>query len=157
MKFKMSFGWVKSIILAVVVAACVAVFIVDILLIVGTDTLQTANPAIAGVSMAAALLIIVAACLLLFNSYYRFDEDVLRFMLCIFVDKVPYDAIEAIKQNTENKEIILTIVNDGNGSKEDVRLNLAAAKCDAFLETLKEKCPNVVIELFTPPAKEKKD
>lgn len=150
----MNFGWWKTLLLAVVIAACIAVIVVDILMLVGTDNFVTSSPAVAGVSLAAAAIIVLAASLLLFNSFYAFKDKEFVSVLGFFVDKISYDDIDTARQNTETKELTLVLSN-GDGQQE-LRLYVSAAKSDAFLNVLREKCPSAIVELFTPPSKEEK-
>lgn len=155
-KIRMNFGVVKTIILALVIGACLAVVAVDIVLLVGTDNIKTASPAVAAVSLVAATLIIVAASLVLLNSNYRFC-DVLKITLGFFVDKVQYDKIVSILENSVTKELTLIIQNEKNGKGEDLplRLNLSRSASDDFISALKDKRGDIIVEVFTPEEKKK--
>lgn len=157
MKTKMNFGWLKSAIIVVVMLGALAVIILDIVMLAGVDGVRTASPAVAGVSMAAGVLLLIAACLILFNSYYRFREDAMLVVLGFFYDKLPYENISGIRENTVTKEIyvIYKAENDSDG-EQSIRLNLSAVKSEKFLDELRKHCPFVIVEPFTPDKKKKK-
>lgn len=155
MKIRMYFGAIKTIIISIVLAGTLAIVGLDIAMLVGTNGVKTSSPAIAAVSLAAAVIIAVAAMLILCNSYYRFDEDKLVIMLGFFRDKVGYDKVVAIKQNNVTKEVfvIYESVKEEEGN-QSIRFNLAPQKTDVFLAQMRKYCPFVIVEPFTP---EKKD
>lgn len=74
MKFRMNFGIVKTIIVVLVVLGALAVVALDIAMLAGANGVATQQPAVAWVSIVAALVIAVAALLVLFNSYYGFKK-----------------------------------------------------------------------------------
>lgn len=153
MKFRMNFGIVKTVILAVIVAGALAIIGVDIAMLAGENT---AEPAIAGVSLGAATLIAVAALLVLFNSYYKFKDNQLVTVLGFFVDRINYDDVVCVKQNGETKEIFLITTGvkptDGDIS---FRVNVSAQKTDDFIAALRGKIGDIIVEIFTPEKKDK--
>lgn len=153
MKIRMNFGIVKTIILAVIVAGALAIIGVDIAMLVQENT---AEPAIAGVSLGAAILIAVASMLVLFNSYYKFKDNHLVAVLGFFVDKISYDDIICVKQNGATRELYL-ITKGVRQSDADVsfRVNVAPQKTDSFIEGLREHIGDVIVEIFTPEKKDK--
>lgn len=155
MGFKQFFGVAKTIVVSLICAACVAVVGVDISLLVNKD-FMTQSPAIAIVSMGAALLIVLFALLLLLNSFYKFKED--KFIACLgfFVDKIDYKDIVGVKRNEQTGDIYL-IIKDGNRpSAMAFRMNLSKAKQEDFLKALESKCEGLKIETFEPIKKKKK-
>lgn len=75
MKFRMNFGIVKTVIVAVIIVGALAIAALDIAMLAGANGVATQQPAVAWVSIVAAVIIAVAALLVLFNSYYGFKED----------------------------------------------------------------------------------
>lgn len=153
MKFRMNFGIVKTIILAVIVAGALAIIGVDIAMLAGENT---AEPAIAGVSVGAAALIAVAALLVLLNSYYNFKDYRLVTVLGFFVDKIDYKDIVCVKQNSETREIYLITKGvkqtDGDIS---LKVNISTQKVDGFIAALRDKIGDIIVEVYTPEKKDK--
>lgn len=152
MKFRMNFGVVKTIILAVIIAGALAIMGVDIAMLVR----QTPNIAIACVSLCAAIIILVGASLVIFNSYYKFKDDKMVTVLGFFVDKFSYDEIVCLKQNGETRE--LYIVTKGLKPQDtdiSFHVNINVAKADDFIKALRDKIGDVIVEVFTPEKKDK--
>ncbi len=153
MKFRMYFGIVKTVLLALIVAGALAIVGVDIAMLVGS---VSAEPAIAGVSLGAAVLIAVLALLMIFNSYYKFKDYILVTSLGVFVDKFGYSDIVCVKQNSETREIYLITKGvketDGNIS---FRVNIPTQKVDDFIAQLRAHRGDVIVEVFTPEKKDK--
>ena len=119
--------------------------------------MYTDSPAIAIVSLVAATLIALAALLVLFNSAYRFKNDRLVATLGFFVDKIKYDDVICIKQNSETREIYLLC----NGQKESegevsFKINVSTKRVDDFIKGMREHIGDVIVEVFTPEKKDKK-
>lgn len=155
MKFRMFFGWVKTVILAVIMLGALAIIGLDIAMLAGAKGVLS-SPAIAAVSLVAAVIILVAAVLVLANSYYAFKEDKLVVVLGFFADKVAYENILSLKQNGETKELYLI----AKGIKEtdgdiSIRVNIPAQKTDDFIKQIHEKAGGVIVEVFTPEKKDK--
>lgn len=153
MKFRMNFGIVKTIILAVIVAGALAIIGVDIAMLAGENT---AEPAIAGVSVGVAALIAVAALLVLLNSYYNFKDDRLVTVLGFFVDKIDYKDIVCVKQNSETREIYL-ITKGVKQTDGDIsfKVNISTQKVDGFIAALRDKIGDIIVEVYTPEKKDK--
>lgn len=155
-KYRMFFGWWKVTLIALVILAGAVIVVLDAVMISGAvPKLETANKAVAGVSLAAAALVAVAAGLLLFNSYYKLDSEEFCIMLGFFPDKVEYSDIHRIAVNAETKEVFVFCKKE-NAEEYSVRLNLNAAKSQELLGELTDKCPFAVVETFQPPEKKKK-
>lgn len=157
MKIRMNFGVVKTIILAVVTLGALAIVGLDIAMLAGANGVYTDSPAIAIVSLVAATLIALAALLVLFNSAYRFKNDRLVATLGFFVDKIKYDDVIYIKQNSETREIYLLC----NGQKESdgevsFKINVSTKRVDDFIKGMREHIGDVIVEVFTPEKKDKK-
>lgn len=153
MKIKMNFGIVKTVILALVICACFVIIGIDIALLVGTETFAPSNPAVPSVSIAAATIIVIAAFLMLFNSEYRFENDCLKVRLCVFVDKIKYDEIDLVKQNSLTKDLYVIIAGE---KVQGLNVLLKGDKVDKFLSALKEKRGDLIVEIYTPEKKNKK-
>ncbi len=148
----MNFGIVKTVLLALVIGACLAIIGVDIALLVGTDTFAPANPAVPSVSIVAASIIVLASLLMLLNSEYKFDDDFLKVKLCVFVDKIKYDDVVMVKQNSITKDVYLIL----EGEKiQGLNVLLKGEKVDKFLSALKEKRGDIIVEIYTPEKKNK--
>jgi hypothetical protein len=157
MKFNMYFGRLKTALICVVIAGALAVFALDVALLVGVDGLKTSSPVVAGCSMAAATIVAVAALLILLNSSYRFGDYELKVTLGFFADKIEYEKITAIKQNAKNKDVYILYAEGETGEEvQNIRLNLSPSKTDAFLAEMRRYCPFIIVEPFTPPEKKKK-
>lgn len=156
MKIKMNFGWMKTLIVVIVLLAAIAIIALDIVQLVGTETVKTGNPIVAGVSLAAAVIILIASLLILLNSYYRFNDEYLAIMLGFFCDKLMYDNVCAIRQNKDTKEIFVAYKNGAEEEEQTIRLNISAQKAEAFLAEMRRYCPFIIVEPFTPPEKKKK-
>ncbi|MEG1529281.1 MAG: hypothetical protein RR405_02910 [Clostridia bacterium] len=156
MKTRMYFGKLKTSLMAIAAVGALTIIILDIIMLT-SDILRTSTPAVAGASLGAAIIVFVAAILMLFNSFYRFKDDNLLIVFGFFADKLMYENIVGIKENNNTKEIFITYKNDEDGDGEQfIRLNLMSRSSEKFLEALREKCPFVIIEPFTPPDKKKK-
>ena len=110
----------------------------------------------AWVSIVAAVIIAVAALLVLFNSYYGFKEDKMVSVLGFFVDKIKYEDIVCIKQNSLTGEIYLIT----KGLKEQdgevsFKINVAPQKTDAFIHEMRNRIGEIIVEVFTPEKKNK--
>lgn len=153
MKFRMNFGIAKTIILAVIAAGALAIIGVDIAMLAGENT---AEPAIAGVSVGAATLIAVASLLVLFNSYYKFKDGQLVTVLGFFVDKIDYNDLVCVKQNSEMREIYLITKGVKQTDGEiSFRVNIPTQKVDDFIASLRDKIGDIIVEVYTPEKKDK--
>jgi len=152
MVFRQYFGAVKTVLVSIIIAGALAIVGVDISLLVGNKYI-TQSPAVAIISMIAAILIVLFAVLMLANSFYKLKDDHLFSCLGFFIDKIKYDEIVGVKQNSETSDIYLIV--KGNPVKGNLafRMNLKKDKIDSFLEKLKDKCPNAVVETFEPNKK----
>ncbi len=152
----MNFGIVKTIIVVLVVLGALAVMALDIAMLAGANGVATQQPAVAWVSIVAALIIAVAALLVLFNSYYGFKKDKFVSVLGFFVDKMSYDDIICIKQNSLTGEIYLITkgikAQDGEMS---FKVNIAPQKTDDFIHEMRNHIGEVIVEVFTPEKKNK--
>ncbi|MDE6060303.1 MAG: hypothetical protein K2G31_02375 [Clostridia bacterium] len=157
MKIRMSFGAVKTVILAIVFAGALAVVGLDIAML-ASDRLYTYSSTIPAVSLVAAVIICVAAALILFNSYYKFKDSGLRIMLGFLADGISYDSIVLLRQNIETNDLYI-IVDDSKsyGEQVAIKVNVAQSKIDAFVKGLREYIPNVTVELFTQQKKKNQD
>lgn len=154
MSFRMFFGWVKTLIIAVVALAGAAIIVLDAVMISGVNAaFATANVTVAAVSLAAAALIDVFALLLLFNSRYKLRDDGLYALLGVFGDEVAYNDIHRISVNAVTYEIFVAWRKDGEGAETVTRLNLTEKDARAMLPELERRCAFAVAETFTPPEK----
>ncbi len=154
-KFRMYFGVVKTIVLSIVVLGGLAIVALDVAMLAGVNGINT-NPAIASVSLCAAVLIVTVALLVLFNSYYGFKQDKFVAVLGFFVDKIPYDDIICVKQNSETREIYLITkgVKETDGTV-GFKVNIPVAKVDTFIAEISKHVGEVVVDIFTPEHKNK--
>ena len=156
MKFRMNFGIVKTVIVTVIILGALAVCALDIAMLAGAIGVATSQPAVAWVSIVAAAIIAVAAMLVLFNSYYGFKEDKIVSVLGFFVDKIKYDDVVCIKQNSLTGEIYLIVKGlreqDGEVS---FKVNIAPQKTDAFIHEMRNHIGEIIVEVFTPEKKNK--
>lgn len=156
MKFRMNFGIVKTVIVAVIILGALAVCALDIAMLAGANGVATSQPAVVWVSIVAAAIIAVAAMLVLFNSYYGFKEDKMVSVLGFFVDKIKYDDVVCIKQNSLTGEIYLIVKGfreqDGEVS---FKVNIAPQKTDAFIHEMRNHIGEIIVEVFTPEKKNK--
>lgn len=152
----MNFGIVKTVIVAVIILGALAVCALDIVMLAGANGVATSQPAVAWVSIVAAAIIAVAAMLVLFNSYYGFKEDKIVSVLGFFVDKIKYDDVVCIKQNSLTGEIYLIVKGfreqDGEVS---FKVNIAPQKTDAFIHEMRNHIGEIIVEVFTPEKKNK--
>lgn len=149
MKFRMNFGIVKTIIIVLVIAGALALAALDISMLAGAKGLETSMPAVAGVSLAAAAIIAISALIVLFNSYYKFADDKLVFVLGIFKDTIPYENVTAVKEDSRTKEFYVFAkgkrVQDG-----EVSLHIVTSKNseEALVEAFRKALPSTIIEVF---------
>lgn len=156
MKIKMNFGWVKNLILCIVMLGALAIIGLDIALLAGDRSAAANTDAIAGVSLGAAVLILLAAALILFNSYYEFKDDKLIIMLGFFRDKISYGDIVMLKQNGNTKELFIVTKSDKPSDADlSFRANVNAQGTDLFIEYLHKKSEDIIVEVFTPENKDK--
>lgn len=152
----MNFGIVKTVIVTVIILGALAVCALDIAMLAGANGVATSQPAVAWVSIVAAAIIAVAAMLVLFNSYYGFKKDKLVSVLGFFVDKIKYDDVVCIKQNSLTGEIYLIVKGlreqDGEVS---FKVNIAPQKTDAFIHEMRNHIGEIIVEVFTPEKKNK--
>jgi hypothetical protein len=157
MKYKMFFGIIPTVIMSLVVAACTAIFILDILMLTLPE-LATSQPAVAGVSLAICVIVAFASLMLMLFSSYKIDGDNLKLALGFFKDKIDSGKVEAIMKNTVNGE--LTLIIPGNAEKGELPLNvklfLNDKHTEEFIMVMRCKNPAIVVEDFTPEPKEKK-
>lgn len=152
----MNFGIVKTVIVTVIILGALAVCALDIAMLAGANGVATSQPAVAWVSIVAAAIIAVAAMLVLFNSYYGFKKDKIVSVLGFFVDKIKYDDVVCIKQNSLTGEIYLIVKGlreqDGEVS---FKVNIAPQKTDAFIHEMRNHIGEIIVEVFTPEKKNK--
>ncbi len=151
----MSFGALKTIIIAVILLGVLALIGLDIAMLAKAKGVTTFSPALPAVSIVAAILIGVAALLLPFNSRYVFKEGYLLILVGFFADKLAYSDIIKLKQNIATKELIL-LVNTTSGEQTALKVNIPLTKTDAFMSALREHIPNVEVEMFEEPKKKDK-
>ncbi len=155
MKLRMYFGAVKTALISVAGIAGAAIVILDAVMLSGVSPSLSVNTAVAGVSLAAAIIVVIAAILILFNSTYVFSEDAMIVTLGFFADRLEYEKITAIRQNTLTKEIWLSF-SDEHDEEQSVRINVSAAKTEDFLAAMRKYRPFIIAEYFTPDDKKKK-
>ena len=149
MKFKMNFGIVKTIVIVLVIAGALALAGVDIAMLAGAKGLETSMPAVAGVSLAAAVIIAVSALVVLFNSYYKFADGNLVFVLGIFKDTIPYENVTSVKEDSRTKEFYIFAkgkrIQDG-----EVSLHIVTSKNneEALVAEVRKAMPSMIIEVF---------
>ncbi len=152
----MYFGVVKTIVLSIVVLGSLAIIGVDIAMLTGATEAIVTMPAVGGVSIAAAGVVAIIALLVIFNSAYTLKDDCMMIVLGIFVDKVEYDAINVVRQNSATKECYLIVTSDKQTEGNiGYRLNLTAEKSELFLQKLREHRSDLIVEVFTPEKKDK--
>ncbi len=162
MKIRMNFGIVKTILVIFVIVGGLAIIGLDIAMLLDAPGMTTASPAVAGASMAAAIVICVLALLVTINCYYKFKDNHYVAVYGVFVDKVPYDKIVCLKQSTTTNElfVVVKVVGDKKylpDNEQDMayRINVAPNRVDAFVYALKDKRGDIAVEFFTPEKKEK--
>ena len=107
-RYLMFFGYVKTVLIALVALLGLAIIALDIVMISGKVAhFATTNVAIASVSLAAAALIDIFALLLLFNSRYTLKDDGISVVIAVFFDKVPYDEVRTISVNAVTDEVFV--------------------------------------------------
>lgn len=159
MRFRMNFGIVKTILLAIVALGALAIVALDIAMLVGTQSLAVrgaSDTAIASVSLCAGVIIALGAVLILFNSAYTFKDKYMVAVMGVFVDKIGYDEMVCFKQNSLTKELYLITkgikATDGEIS---FRLNLAPQNVDDFIAQTRQHKGNIIVDVFTPEKKDK--
>ena len=157
MRIRMNFGMAKTVIIALVIVFALALMGVDIAMLAGAPGVSTSMPAVAGVSLAASVVIAAAGVLLLVNSYYKFADDKLVIVLGIFKDVVPYENVTAVRQNGETREVYLFAkgkkIQDG---ETVIRFSVDKNKVDDVISAIQSSMPEMIIEVFTPESKEPK-
>ncbi len=148
----MNFGLVKTTLLALVSVVCVALIIIDALLIGGVFG-RANGKIVAGVSMAAGFIILGACLLVLFGSYYQLKDHHFVAVLGFFKDKIDYDSVDGIRQNTVTKEVFVGVSDDKGMTV--ISLNLTGVTADKFASDLAGKC-GLLIDYFSPDKTEKK-
>ncbi len=154
MKQRMFFGKVRIALLCVVLAIGLAVMVLDILML--SKVIEIYNDSISGVSLAAAVLLIVWTLLVLFNSYYKFNDDHLKIVTGIFADKIFYSNVTEIFVSVETGELFIKH-GDKKFSSSTLRFNLKKEDSRAVLYKLIKTCPTVPVNYFEPPAKKGKE
>lgn len=156
MKFRMNFGVVKTVIVTIIVLGALAIGGLDIAMLAGANGVATSQPAVAWVSIVAAVIIAVAALLVLVNSYYGFKDDKIIAVLGFFVDRIKYDDIICIKQNSLTGEIYLITkgLKESDGEMS-FRVNISPSKTDAFIREMRNHIGEIIVEVFTPEKKDK--
>lgn len=157
MKFRMFFGAVKTACIALVIAIGVAVIILDSVMLSGAvSALTTSNTALAWASLVAGAIITVFAVLMLFNSYYKFDDDEFAVVFGVFVDRIEYDEVEEIFVTVDEYEIFLSYRRAGK-APANLRLYLSPTRRKEMLAELEKKCAFAVVHYIQPPAEKDKD
>lgn len=155
MKIRMHFNALVIVVMAVVFLGVLALIGLDIAMLAGA--LYNTNIAIPIVSLVAALIIGVAVLLLIFNSYYGFKQNHFSIVLGFFADKISYDDVILLKQNIETKEVYAIVKDVKNADAQvGLRINVSAAKADAFLAEMRNHIPNISVDIFSAPKKSKK-
>lgn len=154
MKIRMNFGIVKTLIVADVLAGALAVIGLDIAMLAQASGFYNYSPAVPAVSLAAAVAVGIAAMLILFNSYYKFKQGGLSIVLGFFSDKIAYDNIVLLKQEISSNTLFIVVSGQVNGDTA-LKVNISASNTDKFIKGLREYIPNITVELFSKPKKEK--
>lgn len=156
---RMSFGRWKTAILIIVAICALALCGLDIAMLAGAPGVDNSSPAVASVSLCAGILILVACLLVLLNSYYKFrDKDYIA-VLGFFVDKIAYDRILSVQQNSKTGELYVLIEDEkSTGGMLGLKINVPNKNTDAFLHCLLEKKSDLTVEFFMPESNDgKKD
>ena len=148
----MNFGAVKLTLMLVVALGALAIIGLDIAILAGA--IKTAMTAVVWVSLFAAALVCAATLVIILRSGYRFESDHIALLLGFFKDKVPYDGISELKQNGDNGAYF--IVSGDMQSGTSVRVEILPSENDRFVAELRKHLPNLTIEIFMLPKKDKK-
>lgn len=149
--FRMDMGKVKLALLILLLVGALAIAALDIAILAGAFTVRA--DAVAGVSLGAAALIFAGAALIIFNSGYRFDDACITVKLGVFGDKIKYDDISRLKQETLSGDLYLISGGDFEGTT--IKINIQKKDNDAFIAALRERLPNVAVEYFSYPRDDK--
>ena len=157
MTFRMFFGWVKTVMLALIALAGAAIVALDAVMISGAvPAFETSNVTVAVVSLVAAVLIFLFAVLLLACSFYKLGDDGIFSLMGVFADRVAYNDVSRIAVNAVTSEVFISWRKDGAGAETVTRLNLTQKDSKAMLAELERRCAFATIDTFTPPEKKKK-
>ena len=155
MKIKMQFGTVKTLIVSAVALFAVALIIVDALLLAGVFG-DTVNVPVTSVSLVTGVLILAFDLALIFGSYYQVaDEKFIAIFALVYKVEIPYDAITAIRQDTESGVVNVNVVND-KGGMSDLQLSLQGGTADQLAKELAVKS-QMLVEYYKGEKKNKKD
>lgn len=152
MKIKINFGISKLVLLAVVGVLALGAVIVNLLFLIGVGNMVTNVPIAAGISMGFSVLIIAFDLTIFLNSYYKFSETELISNVSFFQDKITYEDITGIKENSQNNALYIIFkfsnkkVADGTSS---LRLLVKKEDNQKIVEFLNSKNSSILYETFT--------
>ena len=156
MKIRMTFGTVKTVIMYAIIVVALALSALDIAMLAGALGV-TPMPAIAAVSLVASVIIAVASALVLFGSFYRFEEDRLVITLGFFKDVIMYEDVIEIRQDGNTRELyIVSKLGKIGDAQNVVKFSVDKKKIDELIEAVKNAMPDMIIEVFTPTEKKPK-
>jgi len=157
MKIRMTFGTVKTVMMYAIIVVALALSALDIAMLAGALGV-TPMPAIAAVSLVASVIIAVASALVLFGSFYRFEEDRLVITLGFFKDVIMYEDVIEIRQDGNTRELyIVSKLGKIGDAQNVVKFSVDKKKIDELIEAVKNAMPDMIIEVFTPTEKKPKN
>lgn len=152
MKLKMNFGTAKTAILWAVAAVALVMCALNIAILVisARNGSNEAPLVVSSVSLAGCALLCAECMVMLFLSRYHFGEDKLTITLGVFKDKIMYDNVVVLRQNSHTGELF--IVSDSpksGGGQISTRVNLKGNDLDKFIDEMRRHVDELAIEMFT--------
>ncbi|MDD4839958.1 MAG: hypothetical protein PHE93_04740 [Clostridia bacterium] len=151
MKLKIYFGKSKLFLLSIVVLLAFAAIVVNALFLAGVGKLVTNVPVAAGISLGFSILILAFAATIFFNSNYQFGDDQLTSSISFFKDKIAYDTITDIKENSETKELYLIFKYKTDKVADrlsSVKILVKSEENQKVIDFLKEKNSSIIFANF---------
>ena len=158
----------KSWIYIVTILAIIILFIcmiVNILKVCGVGNLVSYHHSQDIVATVVMGVVIVVLCLAVFLCGISCTNKNIIFILGFLMTKIPYEDIMEIKQDTAGKFLLLYYKSKGKGMVKDeksgayadvINVNCNEKYFDEILNTIRQKRPDIVVELVTVKPKEKK-
>lgn len=149
----MDFGGFKLALMIVIIAGALAIIGLDIAIL--AEAVVTSVPQVAWASLAASVLVLAATTVIIAVSGYRFEEDRICVLLGFFKDKLPYQEITLLKQDADSGIYYIIVGDLEKGT--NVRVDVAPAKRDAFVDELRKHIPAIPVETFVVPKRKDKN
>lgn len=165
MKTRVNFGKFKLLLLVLISMLSLVSIIINILFLAGVGNMVTNVPVAAGLSLFFSVLILIFIILIFANSYYKFDDTCLKIVFAFITEKIDYQNVKTIYEESTTKELYLQIENplfDKTDTTKQIGTEKATIKFlvskknnQKIVDELKTKNPNILFDTFENEKKKK--